>query len=138
MSPDDFNDDPVRAFLAQRGCPDFVIRGGLEGLLKSWERTVSEIEKGYAMGLDDYLNDVDARQLLEEALLVASPSVRAQMRAKLSAVDVRARAQLIAAKNCLWGNEAAKKSGWSADREWWYFGQPKNAGEELKKDLEGR
>jgi len=60
--------DPVSEFLKERGCPAHVIRGGLMGLIDSWETTVESVERGYSLGLDDYLNDMDGRQLIEVAL----------------------------------------------------------------------
>ena len=58
----------VHVFLLSRGCPDDVVEMGLEGLLLEWERAVAQVESGYPLGLDDYLNDLDGRQLLEESL----------------------------------------------------------------------
>ena len=63
--------DPVGEFLRNRGCPEHVVRGGLRGLAESWEEVVRSVEEGYSLGLDDYLNDMDGRQLLDETLAVA-------------------------------------------------------------------
>ncbi len=63
--------DPVGEFLRKRGCPEHIVRGGLQGLLEGWEEVVRSVGEGYSLGLDDYLNDMDGRQLLEEALAVA-------------------------------------------------------------------
>ena len=62
--------DPVGEFLRNRGCPEHVVRGGLRGLVESWEEVVRSVEEGYSLGLDDYLNDMDGRQLIEEVLHV--------------------------------------------------------------------
>jgi hypothetical protein len=70
-------DDSVREFLSDRGCPDEVVTAGLDGLVSEWERAVVQVESGYPLGLDDYLNDLDGRQLLEDALEVASEIERA-------------------------------------------------------------
>ena len=63
--------DPVGEFLRKRGCPEHVVRGGLRGLAESWEEVVRSVEEGYSLGLDDYLNDMDGRQLLDETLAIA-------------------------------------------------------------------
>ena len=70
-------DNAVHEFLLSRGCPDDVVQMGLEGLLGEWERAVAQVESGYPLGLDDYLNDLDGRQLLEESLEVAPDLDRA-------------------------------------------------------------
>src|SRR4030095_3394704 len=83
--------DPVRDYLRERGCGDYVIEGGLEGLVENWEETVREVEEGYSLTLDDYLNDLDARQLIAEALLVAPDDQRAAVNARLNHADEKMR-----------------------------------------------
>ena len=70
------SNDPVREFLRERGSSPNLIDGGLAGLVESWEAVVSAVEEGYTLGLDDYLNDLDGRQLLEEALPIAADTQR--------------------------------------------------------------
>ena len=70
-------DDPIRRFLRARGVADHVVAGGLDGLVADWEHTAERVESGYALGLDDYLNDLDARQIIEVVLsAIRSPMVR--------------------------------------------------------------
>src|SRR6266850_3516824 len=78
--------DPVRSFLRQRGCPEEVVAAGLEGLIDEWERVVEQVSRIYPLGLDDYLNDLDGRQLLQESLgLLAGPaSERARDRVRVA------------------------------------------------------
>ncbi|MFY9609217.1 MAG: hypothetical protein WAU45_11470 [Blastocatellia bacterium] len=125
--------DPVREFLKRRGCAEHVVQGGLARLVESWERVVESVKRGYNFGLDDYLNDMDGRQLLEEALQLAKPKqsyverTRGADEAMLSVVRPTGR--------CLWGKDNASEHGWSAEKNWWYFAVPINAGSELTDDL---
>lgn len=128
--------DPVRAFLENRGCPEDVVSGGLEGLVAEWERAVQQVETGYPLGLDDYLNDLDGRQLLEDALDVASEIERAATVARVKSADARMRRAVRLVNECLWGARVADQEGWSADRNWWYFGVPMNPGPILRDDLD--
>jgi len=128
--------DPVHAFLEARGCPDDVVAGGLEGLIAAWERSVKQTEAGYPLGLDDYLNDLDGRQLLEDALEVASEIERAAAAARISAADARMRRVVRPVSECLWGSRVADQEGWAADRNWWYFSVPNEPGPILREDLE--
>jgi hypothetical protein len=127
--------DPVRTFLAGRGCPPHVVEGGLEGLLAHWESVVDEVDAVYALGLDDYLDDMDARQLLAEALAVAPPDSRQAIALRLREVDERMQRLVVLAERCLWGDDPAREHGWTPGENWWYFTRPASPGPELQKDL---
>lgn len=128
--------DPVREYLQQKGCSDHIVSGGFPGLVETWEGVVASVNKGYSFGIDDYLNDMDARQLLEEALQVAPAEEIAQHLHRIQAADAQIRALLVPAEACLWGDEVAATEGWTRAQNWWYFGLPRNAGEELWAELD--
>ncbi len=129
-------EDPVRAFLRERGCPDHVIDGGLKGLIEKWESVVDSVEAGYDLTLDDYLNDLDGRQLLEEALVVAPDDERQKYLERLEQVDAWMRRLVKPAGKCLWGDDVARAEGWTPERNWWYFSQPIDADPELLSEIE--
>ena len=130
--------DRVRQFLAARGSPRHVVDGGLEGLLRGWEATVAAVADGYPLDtLDDYLNDLDGRQILDEALAVAPRAGARRVRRRLDAADARFRALALPTTRCLWGDRAAAEHGWAADRSWWYWSRPRRAGAELDREIDG-
>ena len=98
----------VRRFLEERGSPPHVVEGGLEGLLRGWEAAVAAVAEGYPLdALDDYLDDLDGRQILDEALAVATQT---RGRAAPRAPGRRRRALPRAGhpdRACLWGERAA-------------------------------
>ena len=129
--------DPVRQFLRERGAAAHVIHGGLEGLLRGWEQTVEAVRDGYPLDtLDDYLNDLDGRQILAEALAVAPPEDAERMRRRLAAADARFGSLVEPTARCLWGDRAAAAHGWAPDRSWWYWRRPRRAGVELSRELD--
>ena len=117
--------DPVRDLLKRRGCPAHVVEGGLEGLLTAWEKTASEVARGYALGLDDYLNDVDGREILDAAFQAAEPAQRNTLLPRLEAADRMIRRHLKPAGPCLWGENEALERAWTPERNWWYFRRPR-------------
>jgi hypothetical protein len=127
--------DSVREFLARRGCPPHVVAGGLAGLLAHWESVVDEVDAVYRLGLDDYLDDMDARQLLEDAVAVAPPEARQAIEPRLHEADQRMQRLVVAADRCLWGEEQAREHGWTPETSWWYFTRPAGPGLELREDL---
>lgn len=131
-------EDPVREFLESRGCPEHVVEGGLDGLLEQWENAVDDVAEIYPLGLDDYLDDMDGRELIEGALDVAAPDVRRGSLKRLQKADERMKAMLVPAGRCLWGSDMAEQHDWTPQKNWWYFMQPADPGPELKEDLETR
>jgi hypothetical protein len=125
----------VRAFLEARGCDAAVIERGLDGLIADWEEVAAAIDRGYPLDtLDDYLNDMDTRQLIHD-VVAAIPRAAQAVAARLAAADRRAKARLEPRGTCLWGAPLAVSRGWSPEREWWYFMQPARPGPGLSRDL---
>ena len=129
-------EDPVRNFLRNRGCPGHVINGGLHGLAENWESTIQAVKKGYNFGLDDYLNDLDGRQLLEEALAVAPKEQKEAFLKRVHHADELMKSLVESTERCLWGEEVAEAEGWTPKKNWWYFSKPINATPELLSEIE--
>jgi hypothetical protein len=99
----------------------------LATLVERWGQVVAEIERGYTLTFDDYLNDVDLRQLIAQAMRNVPPVHRdtvAPLRAELQALDIRFGAVTEPAEECVWGEVNAADEGWSRDSEWWYYRLP--------------
>ncbi|HMU61662.1 MAG TPA: hypothetical protein PKA66_07760 [Gemmatimonadales bacterium] len=114
----------LEQFLREEGAPDTVVRGGLEVLLAGWERTVAAVEGGYGGDYEDFLGDLDGRQLLAQALERVTREQAAHFTARLAELDGRFRAVTTPVARCLWGNIVADEEGWSPDDNWWYFVRP--------------
>lgn len=128
--------DPVREYLRRSGAPYSVVTQGLRGLVENWERVVQQVLDGYHLPLDDYLNDMDGRQLLDNALELAPEEVRTAFLPRVRDADMRVRLNLVPAGRCLWGSIVAGDEGWNAEKNWWYFEKPRNPGPRLKQELE--
>lgn len=126
--------DAVREMLRERGCPAWLVNGGLPALIERWGGIVTSVETGYPFTLDDYLNDLDLRGLLQAALEVAGDSAD-ESRAQVAAIDDRFRAATEKSP-CLWGSDVEFEEGHSPDREWWYYRRPSQLTEELREELE--
>jgi len=127
--------DPVREFLRERGSSSHLIEGGLAGLVESWEAVVSAVEEGYTLGLDDYLNDLDVRQLLKEALPLTSETQRQAFTKRIQQADEQMKQLIAPVPSCLWGAEVAEEEGWTAQNNWWYFSRPLQGNTELLAEI---
>ncbi|HMV46516.1 MAG TPA: hypothetical protein PLD20_28455 [Blastocatellia bacterium] len=129
------SEDAVRDFLRDKGCGPHVVAKGLVGLVESWENVVQAVDEGYALGLDDYLNDLDARQLLAEALTVAAPGEAAKFEERIQQADDQMKSLTTRAGVCLWGDEVAEEEGWTPKKNWWYYARPIVANADLLAEI---
>jgi len=127
--------DPARGYLARRGAAAHVVAAGLEGLVAGWERFCGEVERGYASDLDDYLNDLDQRQLIADAWPHATRAQQADCRPRLQAADARFRAATEPHTACVWGPTVAARHGLTRARAWWTFLRPRAAAGPLLDEL---
>jgi hypothetical protein len=122
-------------YLRGEGAPDRVVQGGLDVLLDGWERTVAAVEEGYARGYEEYLNDLDGRQLLAQALAHVTPSQAAAVEERLTLLDSRIRAATTPVTRCLWGAIVAEEEGWDPEANWWYYARPLQGPAEFLKEF---
>lgn len=127
----------TKEFLRSRGCPEGVVAGGVDGLIEDWERVVGQIESGYPLGLDDYLNDMDGRELIAALMATIARALTPAQKRRLEAADLRMRAAVKPLGRCLWGDRLAAANGWDATRNWWYFSRPAKSGRDLAQELGG-
>lgn len=88
----------------------------LERLLEEWTGAVLDVERGYALGVDSYTNDLEARHLLEQ-LMAAVPGLRVKLEPLLEPWDRR----------FLQSTTASGESLGHHDAEWWSWREPKKA-----------
>lgn len=129
-------DDPVTEYLAERGVASRLVEGGLVGLADRWEAIVDALEDGYDLTLDDWLNDMDLRDILAGALVVAPDAARTAVSAQVAEADRRFLAGTLPTASPLWGEEIAAEEGHDAARQPWFFRRPKRMGPDLAAELE--
>lgn len=127
--------DPVREWLRSRGCPAHIVRAGVPGLVDRWDEIAHSLEDGYPYTLDDYLNDMDTRTVLEGALDHLGTDEAADARASMASADRLFRQLTESLDHCLWGDDVAEHEGWDRDREWWYWRRPRDPGPDFSSDL---
>ncbi len=126
--------DALRAYLDERGLEGDLLENGLAGLVERWEAIVNEVERGYELTIDDYLNDVDLRDILAGAWELAPDDERQPLRARRDLADNRYRS---VTQECppLWGEAVTEEMGFTPEKEWWYFRRPRRPGQMLADDL---
>ena len=129
-------DDPVTEYLAERGVASRLVEGGLAGLADRWEAIADALEDGYDLTLDDWLNDMDLRDILAGALAVAPDAARTAVSAQVAEADRRFLTGTLPTGAPLWGEEIAAEEGHDPATQPWFFRRPKRPGPELAAELD--
>lgn len=116
MSP-----DPVRQFLRRRGVARHLLTGGIDGLISRWGDAVARLATRPAPVPEEFLNDLDLRQLIHEAMPHVLPGDRTYSADRLAQIDRQFQALTRPTSRCAWGPEVAVDAGWNASEHWWYF-----------------
>lgn len=119
--------DPVTRYLAERGVSTTVLGTGLLGLVANWDAIASRAER-YDLTLDDWLNDLDLRDIIAGAMSVAPEHDRHAVQSILGVADDRFRRATI---------EAPRPLVADTDRvaQWWYLRCPAHPGASMRDDL---
>jgi hypothetical protein len=118
----------VRKYCEQRGFSRFVCNGGFDYLLRCWERIVAHVDEGYQGSIDEYLNDMDVRRIINELLPLASDEEQDKVERVGPSLDGRFLKATCPVDSCIWGQENAAKYDYRRDRDWWYYRIPINLG----------
>src|ERR1051326_2850141 len=90
-------DEDVNERWRSRGVAAHLLDIGRNGLVDRWRAFVQEVETGYRLGLDDYCNDLDLREVIEAVGLGDDPEIRD--------LDARLAAQLQDTERRVWVSE---------------------------------
>jgi len=114
--------DAVRTYLKRSGVGQHVIDGGLEHLLDTWATVASAVERRDEWMWEEWMNDVDSRQILQDVLDHVPTSASALPQIKDA--DTRFLVNAVETDECQWGAENASRHGWTAEKNWWYWRRP--------------
>jgi hypothetical protein len=116
----------VSRYCEERAFSSLVRKGGFDYLLDRWTKIVTHVETGYRASFDEYLNDMDARGIIDELATYASNDEWMSVEALLPSLDNRFRGATRPVGVCIWGERRAAKHRYNSDRDWWYFRVPMN------------
>ena len=105
-------------------------------LIDQWVAFTADLEgKGYSFDLDNWLNDVDVRELILEALPMFSREEMGDHALKLDKADETFLTATRDFKRCVWGHGTARKERWTPEKNWWYFRTPRRSNAQLEDEL---
>lgn len=125
--------EDVRVFLQSRGLADETIEAGAEGLVARWEQAARDAEhERYPFGIEDWLNELDGRQLIAELVATLKGALTSAQQARVKDADARVEAVTEPTTECLWGGRMATRMKWSAKSEWWYWRRPRAVADDFE------
>jgi hypothetical protein len=116
----------VRRYSEEQAFSRLVCEGGFDYLLNRWARTVTAVEGGYRSLYDEFLNDMDARRIIDALATYADDDEWAGVEAVLPSLDARFLAATRPVETCVWGERNVAKYGYRPDRDWWYYRVPQD------------
>ncbi len=126
--------DAVAAYMRSRGVSRELIEDGLEGAIDRWD-AIARSASHYDFTLDDWLNDMDLRDIIEGSMQAADQSERDSVKTLLAKADDRMKKATVQTGS-VWGKANAENEKHDPLRAWWYFRRPKHPGEMMQSDLE--
>lgn len=109
--------------------------GEYRAMIDQWAAFVAGLSEPYIFDLDNWLNDVDLRQLIHEANPMFGVDEVADAARKLEEADRNFLLATHEVPTCLWGSKTARREHWTAARNWWYFRAPLRSNAELDEEL---
>ena len=104
-------------------------------MIDDWARIAAAAER-YDLTLDDWINDLDLRDIIAGALTVASPSEQRRVRATLARADDHFRAATVECARPFVGAGAGESVQPPDPQDaWWYRRAPAHPGAMMRDDL---
>lgn len=125
--------DDIREFLRARGLAEETVNAGAEGLVARWEQAARDTEhERYPFGVEDWLDELDGRQLLHELTARVEGALTPALLARLREGDSRVEASTEVVGECLWGASMAKRMKWAPKTHWWYWRRPRAVADDFE------
>jgi len=104
-------------------------------MVDQWAAFVAGLAEPYIFDLDNWLNDVDLRQLIHEAIPMFGADEVGEATRNLDEADAAFLLATHEVRTCLWGSKTARREHWTATRNWWYFRAPRHSNAELDAEI---
>jgi hypothetical protein len=125
--------DAVAHYMKSRGVSESLVEDGLEGAIDRWD-ALARSARHYDFTLDDWLNDMDLRDIIEGAMKAADKSERESVAKSLAKADERMKKATVETGS-IWGKANAGAGKYDPEKTWWYFRRPMHPGEDMQNDL---
>jgi hypothetical protein len=117
------NEEKVKEFLKKRRVAEHVIKGGIKYLFDCWKKFVEDCEKNSYMEIEEYLNDLDGRDILQDVIEeFEKEDIMKWVVIEVKKYDERFRKLLFNTDVCAWGKPNEHKYISTKKTRFWYWG----------------
>lgn len=116
----------IKKYLGPINYTKHIVSGNLNQLVKNWRHT-TEIElQNPNYLIEEYLNDLDGRNLIAKILLQFNGHLAPidDLIQEIEEIDRKFIKQTISTP-CIWGHRNEIKHHWNEKDQWWYYRLPK-------------
>jgi hypothetical protein len=99
---------------------DFVQKDGLNYLIPNWQRFADKYADTEDT-LDEWLNDLDTRKIIDEVIEVLSEKDRRKIELDLKPIDAKVIEKTFEINECVWGGLVEKNSNYNRRKHWYYY-----------------
>jgi hypothetical protein len=97
-----------------------VERDGLNYLIPKWQQ-FADIYADKEDVIYEWLNDLDARRIIDEILTALSEKERAQIEEDLRPIDNKVIENTFEINECVWGEEVEVDNNYNRKHNWYYY-----------------
>ena len=110
--------DEIKAILANKA--DFVQQNGLNYLIPNWQ-SFAEYYADTEDMIDEWLNDLDTRRIIDEILEVLPENERTKIEQNLKLIDDKVIAKTFEVNECVWGDKVERLYNYNRNKHWYYY-----------------
>ena len=110
--------EEIKAILKDKA--DFVRQDGLNYLIPKWKRFTDN----YADNEDliyEWLNEMDARKIIDEILVILPNTESAKITEVLKAIDTKFIEKTFEINECVWNYKVEKENKYDRQKNWYYY-----------------
>ena len=85
------------------GCSDRIVNDGLNFLIPRWKNIAKNADFGDGSIVDEYLNDMDTRCIIDRVLSLLPEPKRSEIAFEIAQCDEEYISKTFEVKDCLWG-----------------------------------
>jgi hypothetical protein len=123
---------PEQALFRRLASPKLGFPHVPESLIDGFARAIEESKSGYQLGLDDYRNELTAREIIQEIIDEATPDSFPSLQGQLDELDDLFRAATVKLAEPIFASDDATTD---PHKFFYYWRVPRNPGQQMLEEL---
>jgi hypothetical protein len=100
------------------------VKDGLNYLIPQWRKFTNSVDENDGSTIDEYLNDLDVRKIIDTILPLLSEQERDRIISVIDFDDKQFISKTFEVKDCMWGQENEVIHGFTRQNHFYYYRAP--------------